>query len=597
MSVLETPRILFKGEISWDPIVTNNYPKFYDENTGEPVWQSVADKVKEFRRAAIDAVTTGGNWNPHGTHRARFYDTAISGVDLGAGVASNDPFVASAANFVGMLVDLEPYGAFSSQLFFDTMQFGIDGGYRILCKRSTRATARYINFARNPANAMIAGVASVIWQTSFAKADGLCVDAFGSPALLALEAALQSDDVIGLTVRLNTYRTVYYDNLALTNKSPLTKQASEALTAKLLAGGFQPNPARSVLVGVVGLWRKGEPLHEPGERALLPTSTSTLGSAHARLAAQSLTIDLSNSVPEDSKDLTKSNLGTLSVVAVDASGKSTALGSLPYSQYDKQAYESSSGIVSLPLTSQQVAAASDQDVQVLASDGTVLLAEQALRVIPMASNVYLDEGSTATAAFQVHRRGAPAVGKLPVTVYTMSADGDSIEKTSTLQTDAEGRLTIPVTGTAGGVFAYVPSAAPDELPPSQGINPQLNTYMYIRTWPADANIAALPPTWDNVYTQVLANWNAMAPCMDNWLRLDDPAQVLAYGNLLKRLTDPAAFESFLFMPVTRDMSAGERTLLYKFLDQPPGAKMKLAAVPDDKDRFAHKSRAMRRPDL
>lgn len=36
--------------------------------------------------------------------------------------------------------------------------------------------------------------------------------------------------------------------------------------------------------------------------------------------------------------------------------------------------------------------------------------------------------------------------------------------------------------------------------------------------------------------------------------------------MLKRLTDPAVFESYRFMPVTRDMSAGERALLYAFLD-------------------------------
>ena len=46
-----------------------------------------------------------------------------------------------------MLVDLEPYGAFSSQLFFDAMSFGIQGGCRVLAPRTTRMTARYINFA------------------------------------------------------------------------------------------------------------------------------------------------------------------------------------------------------------------------------------------------------------------------------------------------------------------------------------------------------------------------------------------------------------------------------------------------------------------
>jgi hypothetical protein len=82
-------------------------------------------------------------------------------------------------------------------------------------------------------------------------------------------------------------------------------------------------------------------------------------------------------------------------------------------------------------------------------------------------------------------------------------------------------------------------------------------------------IVQLPPTWENVYVNVLANWNAMARCMDNWSKLDDPDQVKAYAAILKRLTDPANFEGFLFMPVTRDMSSGERALLYNFLDSSP----------------------------
>jgi hypothetical protein len=47
-----------------------------------------------------------------------------------------------------------------------------------------------------------------------------------------------------------------------------------------------------------------------------------------------------------------------------------------------------------------------------------------------------------------------------------------------------------------------------------------------------------------VHAKVLANWEAMAPCMDNWLRLGDEAQVKAYGKLIKRLTDKRNFEAF-----------------------------------------------------
>lgn len=239
MSVLETPRIVFRGQVTWDPIVTNNYPTNYDEDTGEAILPAAADKVKAFREQAIGQVT-GGNWNPQGTHRSTFFDTAVCGFDGGAGVRTDDPFVSAAVSLTGMLVDVEPFGAFSSQLFFDVMQFGVDGGYRILAPRTSRFTARYINFMRNPANGMIAGIASVIWQASFVKADGLRVDPFNSRALQRLAAALEDDDALGLTVRFNTYRTVYFDNPDLSNTSPLTRQAQQLLASKLTAGGFQP---------------------------------------------------------------------------------------------------------------------------------------------------------------------------------------------------------------------------------------------------------------------------------------------------------------------------------------------------------------------
>ena len=524
--------------------------------------------MKAFRAQAIKQVITGGNWNPHGTHRARFYGTTVSGFDLGAGVQTTDPFVTAAANFHGMLVDVEPFGAFSSQLFFDSMTFGVDGGYRILAPRSSRITARYINFARNSANTIIAGVASVVWQTSFAKTDGLRVDAFDSPILQAVAAALTPAEVLGLTIRINAYRTIYFDNPNLTNGSPATAAAAKELNAKLTGGGFQPNPARSLLVGTIGLWRKGEPAHEPGERTLVPGGTSPLGSAYARVNGNTLTLDLSNSVPEIDKDLTKQNLGSLTVAMVDPVSKVvTNLGSLNYNQYDRAAYESSAGIVTLALAAGVASAAAQQDIELLDSTNTPLLAELSLRAIPDVPNVYLDEGESVKASFQVYNRGLPAGSALPVTLYQMDSTGGTIVNTTPMTTDAQGVLTVPIAGTAGAISAYVPSLTAIDQP-TQGINPLVNTYMYVRTRPADADIARLAPLWANVYAKVLANWNAMAPCMDNWLNLNDPKQVKSFAAILKRLTDPAHFESYRFMPVTRDMSQGQRTLLYKFLDAP-----------------------------
>jgi hypothetical protein len=590
MSVLETPRLYFKGEVSWDPITTNNYNTNYDESSGDTIYPQAVNKVQAFRAQSIAQVGPG-SWNPHGTHRVTFFNTAVCGFDIGAGLATTDPFLNAAVNFMGMLVDLEPFGSYSSQLFFNSIHFGVDGGYRILAPRTSRATARYINFSRNMVNAMIAGVASVVWQTSFLKTAGLRIDPFDSPALQSLAQALQPEDVLGLTIRFNAYRTIYYDNPNLTNKSPDTKAAAQALTAKLNGGGFQPNPARSLLVGVIGLWRKGEPAHEPGDRTLIPADNSPLASAHARLTDSALTLDLSNSVPEIDKNLTKQKLGTLSVVAVDpASGAPTNLGSFDYSKYDRAAYESSAGIVTVPLAGGATKTAAKLDLQIQNSTGAPLLTELALRAIPATPNLYLDEGESTTATFQVYDRGRPVTSVVPVSLYKMDASGGTPDNPTHVTTDQNGVLSIPLTAVSDGIAAFVPSLSDDDRP-TNGIDTQVNTYMYVRMRPADTVIAALAPTWDNVYAYVLANWNAMAPCMDNWLNLNDPDQVKAYAQILKRLTDPANFEDFRFMPVTRDMSAGERTLLYNFLG---GFHAEKLAALGHKPNFAELSRAMRR---
>ncbi|HEX5753105.1 MAG TPA: hypothetical protein VFZ09_43290 [Archangium sp.] len=578
MSVLETPRILFSGEIDWDPIVTNNYDDFYNELDSETIFPTVAERVKAFRQEAIAAVRPPKiNWNPHGTHRSNFYNTEISGADLGGGVVNTDAFVGSPANFRGMLVDLEPYGAFTSQLFFDALSFGIEGGCRIVAPRSSRFSARYINFSRYLGKDKFrAGVASVVWQSSFAK-ETLTIDAFNSDVLQKLREALKADDVAGLTVQWNTYRTIYFNDPSYTQDN---LKPPEQLIADLNGGGFQPNPARSRVVGVIGLWRRNEPANEPGDRTLLVSGNNSVSTAHARVTGSSLTLDLSNSISETGTDLQKQDLGALNVVAVPSSGNPVTLGTLTYPQYDKQAYLATSGIVTIPLTADGAKLATEGALQLRDSQGNVLLEETDLRAVPLVQNLYLDEGQTGMAVFQVYNRGVPAGEGISVTIAVMSADGSTILTSFALTTAADGTVSFPVPGLQGSITAYVAIPGPNPQLPADGINPPVNTYMYVRVLAADSTLAALPPTWDNVYRHVLSNWKAMAPCMDNWLDLESEQQVRAYGSLIRKLTSPSAFENFRYMPVTRDLTAGARTLLYNFLGEVPEQSRAAALAPD-----------------
>ena len=60
MSVLETPRIYFCGQTSFDPVTTNNYPRNYDEMGAQTVI-TPDGSTQKFRDAAIADVTSTRN--------------------------------------------------------------------------------------------------------------------------------------------------------------------------------------------------------------------------------------------------------------------------------------------------------------------------------------------------------------------------------------------------------------------------------------------------------------------------------------------------------------------------------------------------------
>lgn len=234
------------------------------------------------------------------------------------------------------------------------------------------------------------------------------------------------------------------------------------------------------------------------------------------------------------------------------------------------------------------------DLTLRAANGTVYLQEAPFRVCEITPNVYLDLGESGTLQVQVLNRGLPAPAGVAVRWVSTSTSAPTQQTTLT---DAYGVATLSVTGGSadaaiGQIDCYV--ASTDDPPPAVP-DTMTTSYLWVRTLPPGDDIGRLPPTWDNVYRNVLFNWHAMAPCMDNWLRLDDPAQVAAYGPLIQQLTAKENFEAYRFMPVTRDLTAGQRKLLYAWLQsQPAAAKRPAGAAPHPVDHRGL-SRAFRAP--
>jgi hypothetical protein len=71
-------------------------------------------------------------------------------------------------------------------------------------------------------------------------------------------------------------------------------------------------------------------------------------------------------------------------------------------------------------------------------------------------------------------------------------------------------------------------------------------------------------TWEFVYRSVLRSYDAIAPRMSNIVDLGDEAAVRTFARRFLDVVDDSLFESARYMPVTRDLSRGKRTLLRRF---------------------------------
>jgi hypothetical protein len=131
VSVLRFPRLYLRGQMSWDPSVTNNEGRpdrrAYDRGTTDAVFRTGED-VETFRARMINTTVLRGDWNYFGTHRCALESATVIGGTLEPGPAdvTADPVLAAPVHLVGKLVDIDPYGVVS-QIFFDELVVGVPG--------------------------------------------------------------------------------------------------------------------------------------------------------------------------------------------------------------------------------------------------------------------------------------------------------------------------------------------------------------------------------------------------------------------------------------------------------------------------------------
>jgi hypothetical protein len=337
-----------------------------------------------------------------------------------------------------------------------------------------------------------------------------------------------------------------------------------------------------------------------------------LGPATAKLyagdpkthAGAYLTVSFVTTILEKNLVPEKQDFGPLALEIADGSGKPLSTITIPYQMYARANYLKTSGLLDFPLTSDQVKliqnpanvlqlSVQQQGKPVIALQQTAFVVETDQR------GVYLDQNETTTMTASVYQNGQPAGNNVKVLVaqyyeapldpsnsfpymlVTQTNQGNAClavngQPIQTIVTVSNGKITFPIKsvnpGTAMlGFFPFTGNTPPQPLPGGNNGFPgpqTTNYYAVVRCLGFDNALLSLPDNqvnWTNTYQKVLQVYNLVYPEMSRIRDLSDLNVVKGMAEQILAATKyPANFEWTMFMPITREMSAGKRNLLQRF---------------------------------
>jgi hypothetical protein len=640
MSVLNLPRFVFSGYTDWNPDTVNNSASIYDEQSAEPVpqpgvsWdQFVAWLLKSNGSSNPAALQPNGSWNVFGDHGVTFMNDSgagatITGITLPSGPAASDPLLGTGVQLLGLLymdsprpaparlVDVEPYGPYSSQIFYENVSIG-SATLGVKGRGACRMFSRWPNFGRNLGNLPIAGGMGVIWQTGIRNADLTWTGLAQSPALAALKAAAESGTNQGISVQFASYRTLYYQTVTYQGRA--IRSGADLIWA--YQNGFKGgNPARSILLGTIGVWGAGELASAPTQRLLAPNGTVTqtqnvrtmvrldthpeaavtaaatpvsLGPAVAIVDPDRnvVTVDFVATFPEAGGTLEKANLGTFVLQSVAADGTTIQIGSpLPPAMYNRAAYQAGGGMAEFPFQASQRTAIANGTLQLVAQGSTAppALLESEFLAETDQRGTYVDEGETGNIAINVYQHGAAPTTPVQLLAAQYDNGGNLITDpadriVSFTGASATGVLSVtdgvatlqfqPVQAGCCYVFFIPFTGSTPPQPPAQGFGSPSDFFCVIRALPFDNALESSTPdtqlSFSFIYNRVLSTYDLIYPVMSLVRNLHDKNVVTDMAEQLKFAISLDGFQSTLYMPITRELSAGKRKLLQRYCNLLP----------------------------
>jgi len=640
MSVLNLPRFVFSGFTDWNPDTVNNSASIYNEQTAEPVlqpgvaWDEFVNWLLESNNSTNPAaLQPNGSWNVFGDHGVTFMNDAgegakITGITLPGGPQTADPLIGAGVQLLGLLysdsrrpaparlVDIEPYGPYTSQIFYENVAIG-DKNVGVTGRGACRMFSRWPNFGRNLGSLPIAGSMGVIWQTTVGNADLKWAGLDQSPALAALKTAAEAGTNQGIVIQFASYYTLYYQTVTYQGK-PI-RSGGDLIWA--YQNGYRgPNPARSVLLGVIGVWGEGELASAPTQRLLVPNATVTqtvsarsmqrfdpkpeaalaatpspvsLGPAAAQVdpVRDVVVVDFIATFPETNATLEKADLGSF-VLQCIAPDKSTIDLGVPLTavQYNRAAYQASGGICEFPFQTAQRSSIEKGTLQLVQKGSTSApaLLESTYLAETDERGSYIDEGETRSITIRVYEKGSLPTSSVSLLAAQYDINGALITDASNqiirmTGPSASGILTVtggeatlqyqPVQSGCCYVFFYPFTGTTPPTAPDNGFATPADFFAAIRVLPFDDQLEQTTPdsqlSFSFIYNRVLSTYDLIYPVMSLVRNLHDKNVVAAMADQLRFAISLDGFQSTLYMPITRELSAGKRKLLQRYVNLLP----------------------------
>lgn len=575
MSHYDLPRLHFRGGFRANVATANND----DLAIAFPDQQFVdTDQVTVNRMGMDDAAFQAwlrdtappfgirGGWNVYGDCYCDFPDTTVRSTHPTNSGLVVDPAIDS---FIGaeidlpaklVMVDLNPEGTLSTQLFCDEFNFTANPSMRI-GGRPSRFYSHNIARRNLAASGFTAFAAS--WYAAI-EPDEMSISAGNSPVLMSFQSAHESG--AGLFIAFCTYFL-----------SPLISQ--NQLAQDFAAGLTTQNPAIGHVVGTVGLWKEDELKAVPMRRRLVPGALLqhdhvdfrlNSAQAHTNTDTSTITLDLMNAFPEIDDSLEKVNVGRVRL-AVDVAGDKTAerhdIGEI---NYDREQYERESGLFDIAYSADLSDKIEQGDLVLYQPDtDAVLLRESRLVIATDNRCLYLHEGETTQVKIRVRDKGdvPSAVTTVQLRqyrttnrVFAASPPADEVVSLpASVSTDPGGEGVFSVAGQNAGtcLIAFVAPGQPDQ---------SIEFYCSIRVLPTDSydHLSNSELSFQLIYDEVLRYYHLLYPSMSERFDLSSEISVELHAQAILDRISPAIWDRSAYMPVTRELSAGKRRLLERW---------------------------------